>query len=70
MGVISGTISGEYKASFLGTKARERNRLAKIEECKSLIAEHEDKISKLEQDIEILTNRKEVLDNELEKLPK
>ena len=70
MGVISGTISGEYEASFLGTKARERNRLAKIEECKSLIAEHEDKISKLEQDIEILTNRKEVLDNELEKLPK
>ena len=34
MGVLTGTITGEYKAGFIGTKARERNRLAKIEECK------------------------------------
>ena len=69
MGIVFGTISGEYEASFLGTKARERNRLAKIQECKSLIADYEETIKKLEQEIKNLGIRKELLDKELKELP-
>lgn len=36
MGVLAGTVTGEYEAGYLGSKARERHRLAKIEECKNL----------------------------------
>ena len=31
MGVLAGTVTGEYEAGFLGTKAREKHRQAKIE---------------------------------------
>ena len=34
MGVLTGTVTGEYQAGYLGIKARERNRLVRIEECK------------------------------------
>ena len=44
MGVLAGTVTGEYEAGYLGSKARERHRLAKIEECKNLILVLEEKI--------------------------
>ena len=69
MGVLAGTITGEHQAGFLGTKARERNRLAKIEECKRIIAEIEVKIAELEQEQELLSRRKEVLKEEYDRLP-
>lgn len=69
MGVLAGTITGEHQAGFLGTKARERNRLAKIEECKRIIAEIVAKIAALEQEQELLSRRKEVLKEEYDRLP-
>ena len=69
MGVLAGTITGEHQAGFLGTKARERNRLAKIEECKRIIAEIEVKIAELEQEQELLSRRKEILKEEYDRLP-
>ena len=69
MGVLAGTITGEHQAGFLGTKARERNRLAKIEECKRIIAEIEAKIAELEQEQELLSKRKDVLKEEYDRLP-
>ena len=69
MGVLAGTITGEHQAGFLGTKARERNRLAKMEECKRLISEIEAKIAALEQEKELLSRRKEVLKEEYDRLP-
>lgn len=69
MGVLTGTITGEYKAGFIGTKARERNRLAKIEECKKLITEIEEKIAHAEYESEQLLKKKDILKDEYDTLP-
>lgn len=47
IGVLSGTITGQHKAAFLGTKARENARLAKIRACEA-------EIERLEQELETL----------------
>ena len=49
MGVLAGTVTGEYEAGFLGTKAREKHRQAKIEECRQRITELETALQQLEE---------------------
>ena len=49
IGVLAGTVTGEYEAGFLGTKARERHRQAKMEACRQRIAELEEVLQQLEE---------------------
>ena len=69
MGAIAGTITGEYEAAYIGTKAREKNRLKKIEECKEQIAVLEEQIKLLEEKNRTLSLRKEKLSDEYKKHP-
>ena len=70
MGVLAGTVTGEYEAGYLGTKARERNRQAKIKSCRQRIEELEELLGKLEEISKRLSDRKELLDQEYHNLPK
>ena len=70
MGVLTGTVTGEYDAGFLGTKAREKHRIARIKECKRVIVELEKKLEKLSLEQKERINRKEILKEEYENLPK
>lgn len=38
VGVLYGTLTGQYTAQYIGTKARQKTRLLKIEECRSKLA--------------------------------
>ncbi len=69
MGVITGTITGEYQAGYLGTKAREKNRLLKIEECKNRIAGIEADIASLESECDQLSHRRDCMKEEYDRLP-
>ena len=69
MGVLTGTVTGEYQAGYLGIKARERNRLVRIEECKKRIAEIEENIAMIQRECEILQQRKCRLEEEYKCLP-
>ncbi len=70
MGVLAGTVTGEYEAGYLGTKARERHRQAKIKACKEKITELEEAVQRLEEIYRKLSDRKELLGQEYGKLPK
>lgn len=69
MGVLAGTVTGEHQAGFLGTKARERNRKFKMEECRTRIVILEEQIRHLEEEKEQLMKRKELLQKEYECFP-
>lgn len=70
MGILTGTVTGEYEAGFLGLKARERLRQARIEECKTHINEIKEKIYQYEKEQQFLTDKKEMLQKEYEAFPK
>ena len=70
MGVLAGTVTGEYEAGFLGTKARERHRQAKMEACRQRIAGLEEVLRQLEEMYRKLSERKVILRQEYENLPK
>ena len=70
MGVLAGTVTGEYEAGFLGTKARERHRQAKMEACRQRIAGLEEVLQQLEEMYRKLSERKVILRQEYENLPK
>lgn len=69
MGVISGTVTGEYEAGFLGTRARERNRQLQIRECQSRIALLQQEIAELKMQANVLEEKMMKLDNEYSNLP-
>lgn len=69
VGVLTGTISGEHEAAFLGTKARENHRLSRIAECRLQIESLEKQLQQLEREIQLLEERKEVLGVEYENFP-
>ena len=69
LGVLTGTVTGEHKAGFLGQKARERQRQAKIEACRKDISELEEQSLQLEKSKELLLKRRESLQKEYESLP-
>ena len=58
MGVLTGTVTGEYEPGFLGQKARERQRLAKIEDCKQRLCELEERIQQCEKEKQNLVERR------------
>ena len=69
VGVIRGTVTGEYQAKFIGTKARKKHRLEKIEQCKVEIDSLQQQIEILQQQKEELDKRKEIINQEYDKLP-
>ncbi|MGN0335783.1 MAG: TIGR02680 family protein [Lachnospiraceae bacterium] len=69
IGVLTGTLTGEYKAGFLGTRAREQNRQAKIAACRAAMETLETEISELNREAEGLEKRVGQLAAEYEKLP-
>ena len=70
MGVLDGTVTGEYEAGFLGTRAREKHRQAKMEACRQRIADLEEILRQLEEKHGKLLERREILRREYDNLPK
>ena len=70
MGVLTGTITGEYEAGFIGTRAREKNRQQKIAACKDKLQFLGDEIDRLQKGAEGLQNRLHQLEQEYHTLPK
>ena len=68
-GVITGTVTGEYEAGFLGTRAREQNRLAKIRACMEAMECLNGQIEALKQETAHLEERNRLLEKEYEGLP-
>ena len=69
MGVLTGTVTGEHEAGFLGTRARERNRQARMAECRNLMVLIEEEIAKLEGKGRTLDERMAELEGEYGRLP-
>ena len=69
MGVIAGTITGEYAAGFLGAKAREKKRQTMIEECKHKMEILSAEIKKLDAEHEELIRRNATLVDEYKHMP-
>ncbi len=69
LGVVTGTVTGEYQAGFLGTMARERNRQARMEECRELIAQLEQELAGLREQMDVLRGRLALLEQEYEAFP-
>ena len=69
IGVVSGTISGEHEAGFIGVQAREKNRQAKIASCRELLAENEQRQEVLRGEVNALEQRIRRLREEYESLP-
>lgn len=70
IGVLSGTITRNYEAGFLGAQAREQNRRAKIAACEKAMAEALAELEGLKREIEEWSRRKEQLGKEYDDLPK
>lgn len=69
LGVVTGTVTGEHEAGFLGTRARERNRQAKMAACREAIEQLEKERIGLQEEIEGLEGRLKVLEEEYEAFP-
>lgn len=69
MGVIAGTVSGNYTAQFMGARAREKARLARIEECRQNMEALQREMKEIEENAAALENRLQTLREEYEKLP-
>ena len=69
MGVLAGTVTGQHNAGFLGTRARERNRLEKIRECRERLGILERECRVLLEETEQLNRQKEQLEREYHELP-
>lgn len=69
IGVVSGTVSGEHEAGFIGVQAREKNRQAKIASCRELLAENEQRQEVLCGEVAVLEQRISRLQEEYESLP-
>ncbi len=69
IGVLTGTITGEHKAGFLGTKAREENRQRQIAACKKQLEELLQKLAQKERELSKIAQDLEILQKEYETLP-
>ena len=69
IGVVSGTVSGEHEAGFIGVQAREKNRQAKIAACRELLVENERQQELLRGEMSVLEQRIARLTEEYESLP-
>lgn len=69
IGAVSGTVTGEHEAGFIGVQARERLRQAKISSCREMLAENEASQELLKGEITDLEQRIQRLREEYEALP-
>ncbi len=69
MGVLTGTVTGEYEAGFIGTLAREKNRQQKICFCKEKMSELADSMELLKKEITQIELRIEKLLEEYKCFP-
>ena len=69
MGVLSGTITGEHVAGFLGARARERNRQEQIRVCKEKIQGLQSSMNQLEAKKAGIVIRMQKLEQEYQALP-
>ncbi|MGN0360046.1 MAG: TIGR02680 family protein [Hominisplanchenecus sp.] len=69
IGVLTGTVTGEYEAGFLGTRAREQNRLAKIAACKAAMEALTGQLAVLQEEARELEERLHRLTYEYEAFP-
>ncbi len=69
LGVLTGTVTGEHVAEFLGTRARERSRQAKIENCMRRLEELSSWKESLEAEENVFTDRINTAEKEYKSLP-
>lgn len=69
IGILTGTVTGEHEAGFLGAQARERNRRAKIADCRMRLEELERQKTLLKDKKAALQKRLDDLQREYETLP-
>ena len=69
IGILSGTVTGTVKASYLGVEARERRRQEAIRECRETIRNLEEELSGLEALAEGMEKRRQLLRQEYEAFP-
>lgn len=69
MGILYGTLTGQYTAQYIGTKARQKTRLLKIEECRSKLTILSAEMSALEDAITEAKEKLRRLKEEYEKMP-
>ena len=69
IGVVSGTVTGEYEAGLIGVQAREKNRQARIALCREQIAENEREQERLREELESLEQRTAQMQEEYDRLP-
>ena len=69
IGVLTGTVTGNYEAGFLGTQARERNRQEKIRLCEERLNVLQEEITSLKEETAVLKKRMELLEKEYQALP-
>lgn len=54
IGILSGTVTGEYEASFVGSRAREKKRQERITFCREAVAALDEKIAGAERELLLL----------------
>ena len=69
IGVLTGTVTGNYEAGFLGTQARERNRQEKIRLCEERLNLLQEERRRLEEETAVLRKRLELLEKEYQAIP-
>lgn len=69
LGILEGSVSGEYQPKFIGRAARERYRLEKLQELERELDMRRAEIMELEQEIEAYRKRLMKAEEEKNKLP-
>lgn len=70
MGVLEGTITGEYTPRFIGAASREKYRMEKVQELEELCGRQKEEIRVLEECIAKIQKRKDKLEEEWKAFPK
>ena len=69
LGVLTGTVTGDYEAGFIGTRAREKNRQQKILACRERLELLSEELDKLNKSTEELRRRMHTLEEEYGSFP-
>lgn len=69
IGVVTGTVTGQYEAGYLGSRARELNRQSRMAACRQRMAELRSAMDELQRKMLQLKERKSLLQTEYGKLP-
>lgn len=69
IGAVTGTVTGQISASFLGSRTRERHRQEVIRECREEIRHRKEELEALQEQMAVLHARKERLRQEYESFP-